>query len=101
MNLPLKSRVKRMGLALAIGKRLQPAAGVHIFALVLIASFAHPTSAITLQQVLRTTLERNQEILEAKAGLERAAGQRLVFRSIIWPDLEVSVPAGVQYGHRS
>jgi outer membrane protein TolC len=90
-----------MGLALPTGKRLQPAAGVHIFALVLIASCAHPTSAITLQQVLRTTLDRNQEILEAKAGLERAAGQRLVFRSIVWPDFEVGVPAGVQYGHRS
>jgi outer membrane protein TolC len=101
MNLPLKSRVKRTGLALPTGKRLKPAAGVHIFAFVLIASFVHPTSAITLQQVLRTTLERNQEILEAKADLERAAGQRLVFRSVVWPDFEVGVPAGVQYGHRA
>jgi outer membrane protein TolC len=101
MNLPLKSRVKRTGLALPTGKRLKPAAGVHIFAFFLIASFVHPTSAITLQQVLRTTLERNQEILEAKADLERAAGQRLVFRSVVWPDFEVGVPAGVQYGHRA
>jgi outer membrane protein TolC len=91
---------KRFGLALPTGKRLQPAR-VNIFALVLIASFAHPTSAITLQQVFRTTLERNPEILEAKAGLEQAAGQRLVFRSIVWPDFEVGVPAGVQYGHRA
>ena len=82
-------------------KRLQPAASVHIFVLILIASFAYPTSAVTLQEVLRTTLERNPAILEAKAGLEQAAGQRLVFRSIVWPDFDVGVPAGVQYGHRA
>src|SRR5262249_24511479 len=34
-------------------------------------------------------------------GLERAAGQRLVFRSIVWPDIELNLPAGVQYGHRA
>src|SRR5206468_11104998 len=62
---------------------------------------AYPTSAVTLQEVLRTTLERNPAILEAKAGLEQAAGQRLVFRSIVWPDFDVLVPAGVQYGHRA
>ena len=71
------------------------------FVLILIASFAHPTSAVTLQQVLRAALERNPEILEAKAGLEQATGQRLVFRSIVWPDFDVNVPAGVQYGHRA
>jgi outer membrane protein TolC len=69
--------------------------------LILIASFAHPTTAVTLQEVLRTILNNNPAILEAKAGLERAAGQRLVFRSIVWPDLDVNVPAGVQYGHRA
>src|SRR4026209_494807 len=71
------------------------------FVLILIASFAHPTSAVTLEYVLRTTLERNPAILEAKAGLEQAAGQRLVFRSIVWPDFDVNVPAGLQYGHRA
>jgi outer membrane protein TolC len=103
MKLPLVKfqRVGGMGSALPIGKRLQPAESVHIFVLILIASFAHPTSAVTLQEVLRTTLDKNPAILEAKAGLERAAGQRLVFRSIVWPDFEVGVPAGVQYGHRS
>src|SRR4030095_8002663 len=87
--------------AVPTGKRLQPAASVHIFVLILIASFVYPTSAITLQEVLRTTLERNPAILEAKAGLEQAAGQRLVFRSIVWPDFDVHLPAGVQYGHRA
>lgn len=63
--------------------------------------FAYPTSAVTLQQVLRSTLDNNPAILEAKAGLEQAAGQRLVFRSIVWPDFEIGVPAGLQYGHRA
>jgi outer membrane protein TolC len=94
-------RVKRMGLALPKGKRLHSAASVHIFILILIASFAYPASAVTLQEVLRSTLHNNPAILEAKAGLEQAAGRRLVFRSIVWPDFEVDVPAGVQYGHRA
>ena len=94
-------RAKRTSAALPTAKRLQRRPCIHIFFLVFVASFAHPTSAVTLQQVLRTTLERNPAILEAKAGLEQAAGQRLVFRSIVWPDLEMGVPAGVQYGHRA
>ena len=57
--------------------------------------------AATLQQVLDTTLEKNPAIQEAKAGLEQAAGKRLVFRSVVLPDFRVAVPAGVQAGHRS
>ena len=87
--------------ALPTGKPLQPAASVHILVLILIACFIHPASAVSLQEVFRTTLDNNPAILEAKAGLERAAGQRLVFRSIVWPEIEVNVPAGLQYGHRS
>ncbi|MGE5214791.1 MAG: TolC family protein [Nitrospirota bacterium] len=94
-------RGKRTALALPAGKRLQETARICVLVLILIASFVHPTSAITLQEVLNTTLNKNPEILQAKAGLEEAAGQRLVFRSIAWPDFEVGVPAGVQYGHRS
>ena len=70
---------------------------VSIFA----ACYAHTACAITLQTVLRTALERNPAIQEAKAGLEQAAGQRLVFRSVVWPDAELGVPAGVQGGHRA
>jgi outer membrane protein TolC len=92
---------KRVGRALSRGKRLKATASVYIYVFILIASFVHPTRAITLREVLRTTLEKNPDILQAKAGLEQAAGQRLVFRSIVWPDFEVGVPAGVQYGHRS
>jgi outer membrane protein TolC len=57
--------------------------------------------AITLREVLDTTLEKNPAIQEAKAGLEEAAGKRLVFRSVILPDFRVGVPAGVQAGHRA
>ncbi len=55
---------------------------------------------VTLDAVLNATLEKNPAIQQAKANLEHAAGQRLVFRSIIWPDATVDVPAGVQGGHR-
>ena len=58
-------------------------------------------SAVTLEEVLQTTLEKNPAIQEAKAGLEQAAGQRLVFRSVVWPNAELGVPAGVQAGHRA
>jgi outer membrane protein len=61
----------------------------------------HTADAVTLESVLKTTLERNPAIQEAKSGLEQAAGQRLVFRSIAWPNAELGVPAGVQAGHRS
>ena len=67
----------------------------------LAACYAQSARAVTLQTVLQTTLERNPAIQEAKSGLERAAGQRLVFRSVAWPDAELGVPAGVQAGHRS
>jgi outer membrane protein TolC len=93
--------VERTISALPTGKRLQSAASVHILVLVVSALWAHPTSAVNLREVLHITLDKNPAILEAKAGLEQAAGQRLVFRSIVWPDFEVGVPAGVQYGHRS
>jgi len=68
---------------------------------VAIACFASPVRAITLDTVLRTTLEKNPAIQEAKSGLEQAGGQRLVFRSVAWPDVELGVPAGVQAGHRA
>jgi outer membrane protein TolC len=65
------------------------------------ASLAHPASAVTLETVLQTALEKNPAIQEAKSGLEQASGQRLVFRSVVWPQVELGVPAGVQAGHRA
>ena len=58
------------------------------------------TGAVTLEQVLEITIERNPAIQEAKAGLEQAAGQRLVFRSIVWPHAEL-VCRPVCSGHRA
>jgi outer membrane protein TolC len=69
--------------------------------MILTACFAHPTEAVTLETVLQTTLEKNPAIQGAKSGLEQAAGQRLVFRSIVWPHAELGVPVGVQAGHRA
>src|SRR5262249_16374527 len=93
--------VEHMNPALPRGKQLKPALSLRICVLILVAFFTHPVRAITLQEVLQTTLEKNPDIQEAKPGLEQAAGQRLVFRSIVWPEVEAGVPAGVQFGHRS
>src|SRR5436309_10707352 len=64
-------------------------------------STLHAASAVTLENVLQTTLEKNPAIQEAKSGLEQATGQRLVFRSVVWPHAELGVPAGLQAGHRA
>jgi outer membrane protein TolC len=82
------------------------ASGRALLALVLMSiasylSVLDGACAVTLEHVLQTTLEKNPAIQEARAGLEQAAGQRLVFRSIVWPHAELGVPAGVQAGHRS
>jgi outer membrane protein len=76
-------------------------AAPELFILIVTACCMHTAGAVTLQTVLQTTLERNPAIQEAKSGLEQAAGQRLVFRSVAWPDVELGVPAGVQAGHRA
>ena len=72
-----------------------------VSSLILIACFVYPAGAVTLETVLQTSLERNPDIQEAKSGLEQAAGKRLVFRSVAWPNVELGVPAGVQMGHRA
>jgi outer membrane protein TolC len=69
--------------------------------LTLMGCLACPVGAVTLENVLQTALEKNPAIQQAKAGLEQAAGQRLVFRSVVWPDVELGVPAGVQFGQRA
>jgi outer membrane protein TolC len=69
--------------------------------LILTAWYVHACDAVTLENVLQTTLEKNPAIQQAKSNLEQAAGQRLVLRSIIWPSATIAVPAGVQGGHRA
>jgi outer membrane protein len=75
--------------------------GVNLFLLPLLTLYAHTARAVTLENVLQMTLEKNPAIQEAKSGLEQASGQRLVFRSLVWPRAELGVPAGVQAGHRA
>src|SRR5437660_11915381 len=91
--------VKHTGAGLPTGKRLQRSARIHFFIVILIACFAQPTGAITLERVLQTTLENNPAIQGAKSGLEQAMAQRMGFRSVVWPRAEVGVRAGVQAGH--
>jgi outer membrane protein len=75
------------------------------FAVALVgASFLSISSGargVTLDTLLQITLEKNPAIQQAKAHLEEAAGQRLVLCSIMWPDANLRVPAGVQGGHRA
>ncbi len=82
-------------------RRLRGLATPKLLIMILMACFSRPADAITLETVLQTTLGRNPAIQEAKSGLEQAAGQRLVFRSVVWPNIELGVPAGVQAGHRA
>jgi outer membrane protein TolC len=95
------ARVKHVSAAPPAGKRLQRLVRIHLLILILLACFEEPTKAITLERVLQATLDENPAIQEAKSGLEHASGQRLVFRSVVWPHAEVGVPAGVQAGHRA
>jgi outer membrane protein TolC len=97
----LREYIEHVDAGLPKGKQVRRAANLRICVLILIAFVAHPVRAVTLQEVLCTTLEKNPDIQEAKTGLEQAAGKRLVFRSVVWPDLEAGVPAGVQFGHRA
>src|SRR5205814_4646249 len=78
-------------------KLLFAAASLSLFAT------ANPSSggSITLDGVLNSTLEKSPAIQQAKANLEQAAGRRLVLRSIVWPNLRLNVPAGIQGGQRA
>jgi len=95
------ARVKHISAALPTGRRLQRLTRIHLLILILVACFEEPTKAVTLERVLQTTLDQNPAIQEAKSGLEQASGQRLVFRSLVWPHAELGVPAGIQAGHRA
>jgi outer membrane protein TolC len=82
-------------------RRLCQLAAPKLFIAISTVCFACPTSAVTLETVVQTVMEKNPGIRQAKSGLEQASGQRLVFRSVVWPDIELGVPAGIQGGHRA
>ena len=71
-------------------------------ALAILLSFvAQGASAITLDETLKATLDKNPAIQQAKLKLEEASGRRLVFRSVIWPSAKLNLPGGVQGGDRA
>src|SRR5256885_17166003 len=63
-------------------------------------SIGSGADAVTFENVLQTTLEKNPAIQEAQLNVEQTAGQRLVLRSIMWPSVRARVPAGGQRGQR-
>ena len=70
-------------------------------AAILCLSILSTGRAVTLDEVMKTTLDSNPDIQRAKLNLEQAAGRRLVFRSAVWPSVRMNVPAGVQGGDRA
>ena len=56
--------------------------------------------AITLDAAMDRTLQNNPAIQQAKIALEKAAGQRLILRSVSYPDANLKGIAGAQGGHR-
>ncbi|MEY2485932.1 MAG: hypothetical protein QOH39_1580 [Verrucomicrobiota bacterium] len=56
---------------------------------------------LTLDAVLKRTADSNPEITKARIELERASGQRLVFRSIGLPDAVIGIVGGDEGGHRA
>ena len=71
-----------------------------IFCLLAIPCSA-PGQPMTLDTLMRQTVDRNPEIQQAKLKLEQAMGRRLVFRSVGYPDAVLGILLGDQGGHRS
>lgn len=73
----------------------------HLLVVMALVSFPCHLHAVTLEEAFARTLENNPSIREAKAGLEQAAGRRVVLRGVAYPDVRVQAPAGVQGGKRA
>ena len=58
-------------------------------------------NALTLDSLMKQTVERNPEIQQAKLRLEQATGKRLELRSVAYPDAVVGIVLGDQGGKRS
>jgi outer membrane protein TolC len=72
------------------------------FTITLVFGFGVASShAVTLDALLQQTVEKNAEIHKAKAGLEEAAGSRLVFHSVALPGATIGAIGGDQGGHRA
>ena len=71
-----------------------------LFALTLIWSGV-AANGLTLDSLMKQTVERNPEIQQAKLKLEGATGKRLELRSLAYPDAVVGIVLGDQGGKRS
>lgn len=71
---------------------------IRFFSLILSGVTAN---ALTLDSLMRQTVERNPEIQQAQLKLEEASGKRLELRSIAYPDAVVGLVLGDQGGKRS
>lgn len=61
-------------------------------------SHAH---ALSLEQVLQKTVDKNPEIQRARIELERATGRSIVLHSVAYPDALVGAVGGAQGGYRA
>lgn len=66
-----------------------------------VLALAAQADELTLETALQATVSGNPEIQKAKAGLEKAAGGRLVLRAVAWPDGVVGIAGGHQGGKRA
>jgi len=75
---------------------------IHLAILISFAAIGFSSArAVTLDAVLAQTLKNNPRVLQARAGLEAAVGERIVLRSVIYPKALVGSAAGVEGGERS
>src|SRR5215212_767526 len=58
-------------------------------------------NAITLDAVMRQTIDHNPEIQQAKLRIEQATGKKLILRSIAYPDAVTGIVLGDQGGYRA
>lgn len=66
-----------------------------------VGAFVPSILAISLEDALAATLDKNPAIQQARSALEQAAGQRLVLRAIALPHARFGIAAGAQGGDRA
>ncbi|MEP7014804.1 MAG: TolC family protein [Verrucomicrobiota bacterium] len=94
------TNVRLRRLALTSSKGLLDPPGRWLLLLMVVCG-AQTTNAVTLENAMQATLDKNPAIQEAKSNLELAAGQRLILRSIMWPGARLGLPGGLQGGKRA
>ncbi|MFL6539282.1 MAG: TolC family protein [Chthoniobacterales bacterium] len=72
-----------------------------IIALLLAVGLTSRVCAMTFDQTMAATLERNPTIQAARSNLEAAAGRKIVLHAIAYPDARLDLFGGAQGGHRA